>query len=33
MFADQGESEIDGINNLDTSHVTNMSEMFFIVLT
>lgn len=29
LFADKGESEIDGINNLDTSHVTNMSEMFF----
>ena len=29
LFADQGESEIDGINNLDTSHVTNMGEMFF----
>ena len=29
LFENQWASEIDGLNNLDTSHVTNMSEMFF----
>ena len=29
LFSDNSASEIDGLNNLDTSHVTNMSEMFF----
>lgn len=33
LFENQRASEIDGLNNLGTSHVTNMSEMFFLVLT